>query len=629
VVALATGAGLTAALAVAVPGVASAAPAALPANCSVGLNLVTCTFGYTGAEQTFTVPPGTMSVNVTAIGAAGSANHSGAPGGEGARVTGTVTGLSGGQTLYVEVGQTVNTASLPELGKVAAFNGGGAGVGIFSGAGGGASDVRTIARTATGTLASRLIVAGGGGGRSETYEVSEPPASAGQNAQPAAANDGQGQGGFAGTQTAGGAGGRGALGISLSAECFEAGSGSAGSLGQGGNGVAAEPSSAGGGGGLYGGGGGGGGGGVGETCTNPSAAGGGGGGSSLVPAGGSQTLASSPASVTISYAVDADLAIASHPNITVNATSLSGAVVTYTAPAVTDPNGASPPAAVCTPASGSTFAIGTTTVTCTATDSDDLNSPVSTSFAVTVVADDDLAIASHPNITVDATSPRGATVTYTAPAVTDPDDASPPAAVCTPVSGSTFAIGTTTVTCTATDSDDLNSPVSTSFAVTVVADDDLAIASHPNITVNATSLSGAVVTYTAPAVTDPDDASPPAAVCTPASGSTFAIGTTTVTCTATDSDDLNSPVSTSFTVTVIGAAGQLAALYQEVKGFGPGLANTVLIAEQAVAAGNTGRACLALNAFVIEVATHIPPLPPATAAQLEATAGQIRAVLGC
>ena len=102
-----------------------------------------------------------------------------------------------------------------------------------------------------------------------------------------------------------------------------------------------------GGGGLYGGGGG--------AILNVTefantAAGGGGGGSSLVPAGGSQTLTSSPASVTISYVVDADLAIASHPNLTVNATSLSGAVVTYTAPAVTDPNG-TPPAAVYTPAS--------------------------------------------------------------------------------------------------------------------------------------------------------------------------------------------------------------------------------------------------------------------------------------
>ena len=45
-------------------------------------------------------------------------------------------------------------------------------------------------------------------------------------------------------------------------------------------------------------------------------------------------------------------------------------------------------------------------VTCTATDADDLNSPVSTTFTVTVVADADLAIASHPDITVNATGPH-------------------------------------------------------------------------------------------------------------------------------------------------------------------------------------------------------------------------------
>ncbi len=381
--ALATGAGVTAALAVALPGSALAAPAALPANCGLSLNLVTCTFGYTGAEQTFTVPSGTTSVTVTAIGAAGSANSSGQPGGEGAQVTGTLTGLSGEQTLYVEVGQTVNTASLGVLDRQPAFNGGGAGLGILSGSGGGASDVRTISRTVTGSLASRKIVAGGGGGNSETIEVIEPPANAGENALPAMVNDGQGTGGFAGTQTAGGQPGQGALGNS-SEDCRAAEAGTAGSLGQGGIGAEGGPSAGGGGGGLYGGGGGGGGPGGGE-CTNPPAAGGGGGGSSLVPAGGSQTLTTSPASVTISYAVDADLAIASHPNITTNATIPSGATVAYTAPAVTDPDDATPPAAVCTPASGSTFAIGTTTVTCTATDSDDVNSPVSTSFTVTVV----------------------------------------------------------------------------------------------------------------------------------------------------------------------------------------------------------------------------------------------------
>lgn len=54
------------------------------------------------------------------------------------------------------------------------------------------------------------------------------------------------------------------------------------------------------------------------------------------------------------------------------------------------------------------------------------------------------------NITQTATGSSGATVTYTNPTATDPVSGSG-AVNCTPVSGSTFALGTTTVNCTATD----------------------------------------------------------------------------------------------------------------------------------------------------------------------------------
>ncbi len=53
-----------------------------------------------------------------------------------------------------------------------------------------------------------------------------------------------------------------------------------------------------------------------------------------------------------------------------------------------------------------------------------------------------------------------------------------------------------------------------------------------DIVINATGPDGAVVTYTASA-TD-DLTADPAVECAPASGATFAIGTTTVACTATD-----------------------------------------------------------------------------------------------
>jgi hypothetical protein len=83
---------------------------------------------------------------------------------------------------------------------------------------------------------------------------------------------------------------------------------------------------------------------------------------------------------------DADLDLTNMPpNISKIASSSAGATVTYTSPTAVDEAGDSPAATVgCGPASGSVFPIGTTTVTCGATDSDDTNSPVSKSFTVTV-----------------------------------------------------------------------------------------------------------------------------------------------------------------------------------------------------------------------------------------------------
>lgn len=87
--------------------------------------------------------------------------------------------------------------------------------------------------------------------------------------------------------------------------------------------------------------------------------------------------------------------------------------------------------------------------------------------SATVVTDSDLTLAKPSDMTVDATSPAGAVVNYTTPAASD-EDLSTVTVACSPVSGSTFAIEATTVTCTATDTDgDSNSPVSQTFQVTV------------------------------------------------------------------------------------------------------------------------------------------------------------------
>ena len=251
---------------------------------------------------------------------------------------------------------------------------------------------------------------------------------------------------------------------------------------------------------------------------------------------------------------DADLGLAGMPaNIAVNATSTAGAVVTYTTPAATNLEGNPVPATIaCSPASGTTFPIGTTTVTCIASATGYTNSPVSASFTVTV-NDTDLSLSGMPaDITTAATGPAGAVVSYTPPTAVDEAGDSPAATVsCDHASGATFPTGATTVTCTATDADDAPGTISATFTVTV-KDTDLALTGMPaDITTAATDSTGAAVSYTPPTAVDEAGDSPAATVsCDHASGSTFPVGATTVTCTATDADDTNSPASASFTVTV-------------------------------------------------------------------------------
>ena len=142
---------------------------------------------------------------------------------------------------------------------------------------------------------------------------------------------------------------------------------------------------------------------------------------------------------------------------------------------------------------------------------------------------------------VAATSASGRIVTFTATA-TDVVDAAP-AVVCAPASGSVFPIGDTTVTCTATDA---TANRATSTFVVRVTNNAPTFTPPANRTVEATAATGATVTYTAVGSDLEDGAL--AAVCAPASGSVFPIGTTTVSCTVTDV--ALATATGSFTVTV-------------------------------------------------------------------------------
>ncbi len=159
------------------------------------------------------------------------------------------------------------------------------------------------------------------------------------------------------------------------------------------------------------------------------------------------------------------------------------------------------------------------------------------------------------NITgVEATSAAGAVVTFSSPTALDAVDGVRPV-TCVPPSGSTFAFGTTTVVCSASDTS--GNSASSSFTVTVLDTLPPVISGTPsNITgVAATSPAGAVVTYTNPTATDVVDGVVTVS-CVPPSGSTFPVGVTTVVCSATDSH-MNG-TSSSFTVTVLPPAPEIA-----------------------------------------------------------------------
>jgi hypothetical protein len=231
-------------------------------------------------------------------------------------------------------------------------------------------------------------------------------------------------------------------------------------------------------------------------------------------------------------------------DLTAEATSAAGAAVSYAAAIATDVVDASP-TVDCAPASASTFAIGATTVTCTATDGQ--GNAATASFTVTVLDTSVpvVTITGAPAGPVEGNATGGATVAFSASAADIVDGHI--GATCAQVSGSLFPVGTTTVTCTSTDAH--GNTGSASFNVTVVDTSAPTFTSvSGNLAAEATSALGAAVSYAAATAADVVDGSP-TVTCVPASGSTFVIGTTTVTCTATDGQ--GNATTASFTVTVV------------------------------------------------------------------------------
>jgi subtilisin-like proprotein convertase family protein len=146
-----------------------------------------------------------------------------------------------------------------------------------------------------------------------------------------------------------------------------------------------------------------------------------------------------------------------------------GAVVTYPAPTTTGSCGT----ITCSPASGSFFPVGTTTVTCQST-----SGTPSCSFTITINDTQPPTITCPANISTVTAICDGTAAVVSYPPPTASDNCPGVTVACVPPSGSTLPIGVTTVTCTATDA--AGNTATCSFTVTTfnacIQDDN-----NPNI----------------------------------------------------------------------------------------------------------------------------------------------------
>ena len=227
-------------------------------------------------------------------------------------------------------------------------------------------------------------------------------------------------------------------------------------------------------------------------------------------------------------------------SLTAEAVSAAGSTVVFAVSADDAVDGLLTPS--CSPTSGSTFALGTTTVTCVATDLSD--NTATSSFDVLVTDTTAPVIAVPTAVSAEATSAAGADVIFGASASDLVDGEVTPS--CAPASGATFALGSTTVTCAAADV--RGNTASASFDVSVVDTTPPAFDPVPALgPIEAVGPAGTPVLYAVGATDLVDgDVTP---TCDLVSGSVFAIGTTQVTCSATDAAGNTS--STVFDVSVV------------------------------------------------------------------------------
>jgi len=228
-----------------------------------------------------------------------------------------------------------------------------------------------------------------------------------------------------------------------------------------------------------------------------------------------------------------------------------GAVVTFQTPVATDDNNNVTVTRIGTGLqSGDLFPLGTNTLNFEANDG--VNTPVSCSFTVTVLDNENPTITCPSNKTENvANGKTNKVVTYTSPVFNDNCSGSSIVQTAGLVSGSNFPLGTTTNTFVVTDASGNTADCSFTIKITEDSDTEIPVITCPaTITKNVDSeICGAIANYTTPTATDNSGTPTIRFKSGLESGSVFPVGITTVIYEAEDA--AGNKAECSFTITVL------------------------------------------------------------------------------
>ena len=333
-------------------------------------------------------------------------------------------------------------------------------------------------------------------------------------------------------------------------------------------------------------------------------------------------------SLALVGATPTSLAIVPPPAITV-ATDVGRCDAQVSLGTATTTGGTPPITLAANPAAGP-YLLGTTTVTWTATDASGTTASATQSVTVrdqelpSVVTPPNVSTVTDPGKPTASVSPGVATFTDNCPGGTVTGARNDGQALNAP-----YPVGQTIITWTATDAS--ANTANASQRVTVADNEPPSLGVPADFAVNATSPAGAVVTY---AVTASDNVSVASSACNPASGTTFPIGSTSVTCVA--SDPSGNRASATFHVTVLSAQAQISNLETSVTNLALSTGTTTSLLAKlngALAAANAGdvaTACASLQDFINQTRAQAgKKIAISDANTLSVAAQRIRAVLGC